>query len=392
MNSTLGPSAAKTRFVVATIGATQAIAWASSFYLPSVLAKTIAPDLGLSPAWVFGGLSLALGVSGLLAPRAGSLIDEFGGRPVLCSSNVISALGLVLLALARGPVGLLASWCVLGLAMAGGLYEAAFASLTRIYGSESRGAITGVTLIAGFASTIGWPTSAYLAHVAGWRGACLSWAAIQLAVSLPLNALALRGAQVARAQEAPGRTRVGSKTPDRRMWILAFMFTTSGVVSIGVATLMPTLLLATGASATAAIAAASLMGPAQVGARIVEYSARKWIDPLISARIANALHPIGALILAVFGAPAIAVFSVVHGAGNGILTIAKGTLPLAIFGAEGYGARIGKLSAPARVGQALAPLLLGLAIERFGLKTLLLSGLLSGAALLSLFSPELKER
>ena len=392
MYKNLAHSAAKTRFVVATIGTTQAIAWASSFYLPSVLAKTIAPDLGLSPAWVFGGLSLALGVSGLLAPRAGRLIDEFGGRPVLCSSNIIFALGLALLALAKGPVGLLTSWCVLGLAMAGGLYEAAFAALARIYGGESRGAITGVTLIAGFASTIGWPTSAYLAHIAGWRGACLVWAAIQLAVSLPLNALALHAVQAPRSQQVPVAIRASPSAPDRRMWILAFMFTTSGVVSIGVATLMPSLLLATGATATAAIAAASLMGPAQVAARIVEYLARKWIDPLISARIANALHPVGAVILAIFGAPAITIFSVVHGAGNGILTIAKGTLPLAIFGAEGYGARIGKLSAPARVGQALAPLLLGLAIERFGLRTLLLSGMLSAAALASLFSPDLRER
>ena len=390
----LADSAAKTRFVVAAIGATQAISWASSFYLPSVLAKTIAPDLGLSPPWVFGGLSVALGVSGLLAPQAGSLIDELGGRPVLCSSNVLFAFGLGLLAVARGPAGLLMSWCVLGLAMAGGLYEAAFASLARIYGRDSRGAITGVTLIAGFASTIGWPTSAYLAHIAGWRGACLIWAGIHLAVALPLNALALRGsAQLSEALEGPGaRAPSDSKSPDRRMWILAFMFTTSGVVSTGVATLMPTLLLATGATPTAAIAAASLMGPAQVVARIVEYSARRWIDPLMSARVANALHPIGAGVLAIAGAPAIAVFSVIHGAGNGILTIAKGTLPLAIFGAQGYGARIGKLSAPARVGQALAPFLLGLAIERFGLRTLLLSSLLCVSAFLSLFSPALKER
>jgi MFS family permease len=341
---------------------------------------------------VFGGLSFALGVSGLLAPSAGRLIDEHGGRPVLCSSNLVFACGLALLAIARGPVGLLGSWCVIGLAMAGGLYESAFASLARLYGSDSRAAITGVTLIAGFASTIGWPTSAYFAHLVGWRNACLIWATIHVAIALPLNAVALRGPLSQRPALPDGGSHSSADAPDRRMWTLAFMFTTSGIVSYGIATSMPSLLLTTGISATAAIAAASLMGPAQVLARIAEYSARKWVDPMLSARVANALHPIGAIILAIIGAPAVAAFAVIHGAGNGILTIAKGTLPLAIFGAHGYGARIGKLTAPARVAQALAPLLAGLAIERFGLKTLILSGSLCIAALLSLFSPGLRRR
>jgi hypothetical protein len=182
-----------------------------------------------------------------------------------------------------------------------------------------------------------------------------------------------------------------SSKADPRMWLLGIMFTTTGIVGLGMATLMPRLLLATGVSTAAAIAAASLLGPAQVIARIAEYSARKWISPLISARIATALHPVGAVILAIVGAPAVALFPVVHGAGNGILTIVRGTLPMAIFGAYGYGARVGKLTAPARISQAFAPLLLGLAIDRFGLRTLMLSSALSLLAFLSLLSPALKE-
>ena len=103
------------------------------------------------------------------------------------------------------------------------------------------------------------------------------------------------------------------------------------------------------AISTAAITAAALVGPAQVAARLVEFGALRWLHPVASARIAAAMHPVGAGILAVFGVPAIIVFALFHGAGNGLLTIAKGTLPLTIFGPVGYGLRNGILAVPARV-------------------------------------------
>jgi MFS family permease len=369
------------------------MAWASSFYLPSVLARSIGPDLGLTPAWIYGALSFGLGISALLALRVGHFIDQHGGRAVLCASNAILALGLTVLASAHGAPMLFFSWLVLGIGMAAGLYEPAFAALTYLYRHESRGAITGVTLIAGFASTIGWPTTAYLAHLYGWRGACWAWAAVNLFIALPLNAWALHQPSQRRLpaeRPQPLSTGTLALSADRRMLLLAVMFTTSGVVGTGVATNMPDLLLASGASAPIAIAAASLMGPAQVIARVLEYSARRWVSPLASARVANSLHPIGAAVFALFGRAAVAPFAVIHGAGNGILTIAKGTLPLAMFGAAGYGARLGKLSAPARVAQAAAPFVFGFAIERLGMWTLALSSALSLVALLSLSAPALK--
>src|ERR1700722_12990053 len=178
--------------IVAAIGVTQTLAWASSFYLPAVLATPIARDVGLSTPWIYAALSLGLGVSAVLGPLLGRRIDGHGGRTVLCGSNVAFAAGLCSLALASGPVSLIFAWLVLGVAMAAGLYESAFASLTRLYGYDSRGSITGITLIAGFASTVGWPISAFLEHSIGWRGACLSWAAVHVVLGLPLNAWALR--------------------------------------------------------------------------------------------------------------------------------------------------------------------------------------------------------
>jgi predicted MFS family arabinose efflux permease len=375
--------------IVATLGFTQALAWASSFYLPAVLAVPIARDLRLSPPWIFAALSFGLGVSAFLGPLSGRLIDNRGGRSVLCASNLVFILGLLVLTFASGPVSLFLAWFILGIAMAAGLYEPAFAALTRLYGSDSRAPITGITLIAGFASTIGWPISAFLEHQFGWRGACLGWAVLHLLVGLPFNAWALRHPppelEIEIDSSASSEALTSRPVTDRRMLIMAFVFTTSGIVSFGMATNLPSLFATLGVTPAAAIAAASLMGPAQVGARIIEYSAKRWSNPLVSAKVANVLHPIAALALTLGGAPVIALFAIIHGAGNGILTIARGTLPLALFGPQGYGARIGRISAPGRIGQAVAPFLFGMAIEQLGIRMLLISSGLSLAALISLF-------
>jgi len=376
------------RVIVATLGFTQTLAWASTYYLPAILAVPIARDIGLSPSWIYAGLSLGLAVSAVLGPALGRMIDRRGGRRVLCGSNIAFAAGLVMLGGSTGPSSLLLAWLVLGVAMAAGLYEPAFAALTRLYGHDSRSAITGITLLAGFASTVGWPLSTFLEHRFGWRGTCFTWAALHIAIGLPLNGWALSQpvADFPTTQQAAGaESEARAIRADRAMRLLAFTFTAAGIVSIGMATNLPRLFVAIGASSAAAITAASLMGPAQVVARILEYSARRRIDPLISGKIAAALHPIGAILIAVGGAPLIALFAVVHGAGNGMLTIVRGTLPLALFGPSGYGARIGRISAPARIGQALAPFVIGLLIDKIGSATLVISAGLSLLAFSSLF-------
>ena len=147
---------------VGLLGTTQTLAWASSYYLPAMLAAPMARELGVSVPMVFAAFSAALIVSAVLGPCAGRAIDRFGGRPVLAGTNLIFALGLASLAAADGPVSLFAAWIVLGVGMGSGLYEAAFAALVRLYGRSSRDAITGITLLAGFASTVGWPLSTLL--------------------------------------------------------------------------------------------------------------------------------------------------------------------------------------------------------------------------------------
>lgn len=373
---------------VAALGSAQTLAWASSYYLPAMLAAPMAKDLGMSTPTVFAAFSVALVVSALLGPKAGAGIDRCGGRPVLMATSLVFATGLLGLGLARGPIGLFAAWVVLGIGMGSGLYEAAFAALVRLYGNDSRTTITGITLIAGFASTVGWPLSTFLEAQLGWRGACFVWAALHLFVGLPLNALVPRAApiQPRAARTAPAAKVTSRPASVRATLALSFVFAATWFVSTAMAAHLPRLLQAAGVSLAGAVFVGALIGPSQVGARLLEFGLLRKVHPLLSARLAAAMHPLGAVLFAVLGAPA-AVFGILHGAGNGILTIAKGTLPLAIFGPEGYGHRQGLLMVPARITQALSPWLFGIALDQWGAGALAVSSTVGLLALLALFVP-----
>jgi MFS family permease len=368
--------------VVAALGTAQTLTAASSYYLPAILADPMAEGTDVSRSAVFGIFSGSLLFAALLGPAVGRAIDRRGGRGFLAISNLVLAVGLLLLGRAQGIVLLAAAWLVLAIGMAMGRYEAAFATLAGLYGRAARGPITGLTLIAGFASTVGWPLSAFFEASYGWRNTCLIWAALHIAVGLPLNRLLIPPAP------PPQRLKIeGEASPESRgaMPILAFVFAATGFVSGAMAAHLPRLLETAGATATIAIAASALVGPAQVGARFIELGALRRVHPLVSARLASILHPLGAGALALFGPGGVIVFAVLHGAGNGLLTVARGTLPLAVFGPIGYGLRAGVLSAPARATQALGPYLFGLLLDRMGTASITISTILSVSAFFALF-------
>jgi MFS family permease len=333
----------------------------------------------------FGVFSAALLLGAAVGPYVGTLIDRHGGRAVLTASSLVIAAGLTLLGLAQGVVGLTAAWLVLGVGMAMGLYDPAFATLTRLYGRDARAAITGITLIAGFASTVGWPASAWFEHAFGWREACLIWAGVNLLVSMPLNWLVIPPAPPLPPINERSRTDAEAEPPRGAMPILAFYFAATAFVTGALQAHLLRFLETAGATETAAIVAGTLVGPAQVAARLCEFGLMRALHPVWSARIAAVLHPAGALLLAAFGPAAIMPFAVAYGAGNGMITIAKGTLPLAIFGPAGYGLRTGILSAPARLALSAAPFLFGLLLDRIGLLAVLLTVGLNLAAFASLW-------
>jgi MFS family permease len=363
----------QTTGVVVALGTAQTVAFASTYYIPAVLAVPMARDLGLSPLWVYAAFSAALITSALIGPFAGRRIDRLGGRNLLIASTILFAVGLVLLAFAREAYGLFAAWLVIGIGMGCGLYEAAFATLAAIYGARARPSITGITLIAGFASTVGWPLSAVMEAEWGWRGACLGWAAINILISLPLYAVLPHGVQPKPLQDGAASAE-SAKPRVLTLALLAYVFAVTLFCSTSLATHLPRLLESAGATPAAAIAAGALIGPAQVGARLIEFGFLRHHHPLVLARVAIMTHPLAVAVLMLIGAPAAYAFTLLHGAGNGVMTIAKGTLPLALFGPAGYGLRQGLLNAPGRVLQAFAPVIFGFALESYGANAVWLTG------------------
>jgi len=361
--------------IVTVVGAAQVISHAGAYYLPAVMAVPASIELSISSATVYAGLSLALAVSGLAGPTAGKLVDRFGGRPVLIASNLLLAAGLSLLALAQGLGLLLLAYAVLGLGMATGMFEVAFAAIVRIFGKKSHNALVGVTMVAGFASVAGWTISVFVEARYGWRGVCWFWAAMNVLVALPLNALIPRASEssdTAAPSEEHNQTVQPSvlvHDPKREKYLtvlLAFVFASSGFISMGMMSHLPRLLEGVGVPLLVAFSIGALVGPAQITGRILDFTFLRRLHPLIGTRIAALAHPLGIAALVVLGAPFAALFVILHGLGNGILIIARGTLPLALFGPQGFGRRQGWLTMPAKFAQAIAPFTFGLALTQWG--------------------------
>jgi MFS family permease len=350
------------RSVLATaLGFVQILSWGSSYYLLAVLAKPIVADTGWSLSWVVGGLSLGLLAGGVVSPWLGRVIEHHGGRLVLASSSILFALGLGGLGLAQSLVVYLAAWLVIGFAMGGGLYDAAFATLGRIYGQNARPAISMLTLFGGLASTVCWPLTAFLAAELGWRGACLVYAVLHLAVDLPLNLLVLprgrltppekgdRAAPATIVKDGPS----GRKKTTRFVLLAAIIALGEALFSM-ISVHLLSILQLRGMDLMAAVALGSLIGPAQVGARTIEMAFGRFYHPLWTMIASTALVAVGiALLLVQF--PIAAVALIIYGGGVGLASIARGTVPLELFGPLGYASLMGRLALPCLLAQALSP-------------------------------------
>jgi MFS family permease len=277
------------RVIISVLGVTQILAWGSSYYLLAVLAKPIAGDTGWPLAWVVGGLSLGLLVAGIVSPRVGDGIQRLGGRLVLATSAVFLALGLIGLALSPNLPVYVGAWLVLGIGMGAGLYDAAFATLGRLYGQRARTAIATLTLFGGFASTVCWPLSAMLVFEYGWRNACLIYAAIHLAVLLPLYVFALpkeasrEAPNTARAAPSDRRADINRPVPEGSKLLfdlMALVITISSMISALLSVHLLTILQARDIALAAAVALGAVVGPAQVGARAIEMMLSRFHHPI----------------------------------------------------------------------------------------------------------------
>lgn len=341
--------------VVSALGIVQILAWGCSYYLLTVLGPSIAAETGWGLSWIFGSLTAGMLAAGLVAPLAGRTIGRRGGRPVLAVSALLLAAGLVILGLAPNLPVFGLGWLVIGAGMGSGLYDAAFATLGRLYGTDARPAITTVTLWGGFSSTLCWPLSAFLLAHLGWRGTCLTYAALQVGVCLPLILGAVPRA-APRPVVAGGRSDAVSLDAAERpvFLVLAAIVTCTGIATSIVSVHLLTLLQDRGLSLAAAVSLGTLVGPSQVGARLLEVANRSRHHPIWTLTAAVVLMAVG-LVLLGSGLPAPGLVLVIYGAGNGLYSIGRGTLPLALFGPDRHAALLGRLAKPSLAAQAVAP-------------------------------------
>lgn len=359
--------------VISGLGIGQILAWGSSFYLPAVLAGPVVADTGWPLTAVVAGLSIGLVIGGLVSPRLGRAIQQRGGRPVLLAGAGGIALGLAVLALAPSLPVFLGGWVVMGFGMAAGLYDAAFAALGRLYGLRARGLITALTLFGGFASTICWPLAAYAETRLGWRGTCLAFAGAQVFLVMPLYLAVLPREKAA---PAPGAVHPGSAAPaagsvDRRLMLLTgAVITLTAAVTAVVSVHIVALLGIREVSATAAVALGALIGPSQVAARVVEFGLGRRRHPIWTMVASGALVAVGLCGLLMPAVP-VALALVLYGCGLGIFSIARGTLPLALFGAETYALVMGRLARPMMLASALSPTIAAAGLQVLGASAIL---------------------
>jgi MFS family permease len=389
---------------LAILACTQIMSWGALYYAIAILAPEIQREMGWRSEAVVGAFSWSLLVSGLAATPIGALLDRHGGRGVMGAGSLLGAAGFALLSQVHSLPAYYAAWSVLGLAMAMTMYEAAFATINRQFGMDSRKAISTLTLFGGFASTVSWPLTQYLDAQAGWRDTCLIYAAAQLTLSMPLHLLlpaskhlpphpaagpapvpasALAAAPPCAApvqQAAPREHSLQEAIRHPAFWKLAFAFSANSFIFSALSVHLIPLLQQYGHTAALAVWLAALVGPMQVAGRIGEMTMGRNALPRTVGKITFGALPAALLALLLFGshAWAAALFCMMYGMSNGILTIVRGTIPQTMFGRRHYGAISGALAGPALVSRAAGPLAVA-GLVQYGAPAILLLVLLAVA-------------
>jgi len=342
------------------LAVTQIVSWGSLYYAFAILAPDIGRELGLAPAEVFGAFSWALLVAGLAATPVGVLLDRHGGRYVMAAGSLLCFLGLAWLGRCDGIVSYYLAWTLVGLAMAMTLYEAAFATINRKLAIGSRRSISTLTLFGGFASTLFWPLTEQLHALLGWRDTYLWYGLAQLIVCLPLHLWL--GGDPPRARTGAGGARrshtLGEALRHRAFWALALAFSANTFIFSAMAVHLIALLERLGQAPAAALLLAALIGPMQVAGRVGEMTLARDTAPHTVGKLSFAMLPAALLVLVLAGGQgwAAALFCVLYGLSNGILTILRGSLPQALFGRAHYGAIAGAMAGPSLLAKAAGPL------------------------------------
>lgn len=377
---TVSPPHAKDPLLTAVVclGIGQITAWGTGYYFLGVLANAIQRDTGWSKGFVYFGFTVALLVMGLVSTWTGRIIDRVGARRVMTAGALIGSCAMTGLSYARGEVGYLAAWAVLGVGLRMTLYDAAFAGLVQVVPSRGRSAISYLTLFGAFASTVFWVVGHYLNEMLGWRGTLQWFAVINLIVCVPLNWFGLARTEASDRPRSDERKHPDADTPplegaQRRiaMWLYALVMSLNAFVFGVVSVQLVPLLEGTGLALAAAVWIASLKGFAQFGGRLIEIVFGRNLRAISVARIAIGILPLsfGLLLVSQGNIAALLLFTLVTGASQGVVTIVRGALPLALFGPNGYGAVLGLLATPILVVNAASPAAFALIVDHWGWTT-----------------------
>ncbi len=363
---------------IVALGIAQITAWGSSYYCLGVLARPIAAETGWSQSLIYFGFTVSLLVMGLVSTPAGRAIDRFGARSVMACGSLLVAVGLLLLSIAHSEAAYLATWALLGVGMRLSLYDAAFAALVQVLPSRARQAISYLTLFGAFASTVFWLLGHRLDDAFGWRATLACFAALNLLICLPLNWFALSRSDTlisaavtsdaGNAGAAVEREPLSGRQRDVAIALFALVMSLNGFV-FGVVTVQLVPLLEAAALPTAAaVGIASLKGFGQFAGRLVEIVFGRKLRAITVARFAIGALPWSFVIL-LLGAgqfQALLVFTLLMGASQGVVTIVRGALPLALFGKAGYGTVLGLLATPILIVNAASPTLNALIVDHWG--------------------------
>lgn len=349
------------------LGVAQILIWGGSFFLLSVLADPIHRDTGWSQTWIYGSLTLGVLVSGLLSPLANSYIARRHGRKVLIASGWVVALGMCVAGAAPNIPVFLLGWAIIGVGMAGGLYDPLFATLGILYGQRARPVINSITLIAGFATTVVWPVLAWMVEPLGWRATCWIYAAVLAATIAPLYLKGLPKDQpIARVPRQPGaaKARVDMGVPLSTYLLLSWVFSIAAILMTAVSVQIIVLLQGAGQSLSSAIALAALIGPSMVVMRLITFSIKN-LQPMWMGLMSAGFVALGLLLISVSPLAA-AVGIICYGIGNGLRALVRGTLPLAMLPTAALAPVMGKLARSSLICQALTPLACGFLITHAG--------------------------
>lgn len=375
--------------VTAPLAVTQIVGWGTTYWMPALLAEPLKRDIGLTPEIAFGGITVMLMVSASVGPRCGRLIDRYGSRWPMVAGSLMFAVALTLMAFATGPKSYLASWIFIGLGTPIALTQAAAAALAQRTGSKARQAIGLLMLMGGLSTTVFWPLAAVIEGAVGWRGVCLAFAAINLMVCAPIHAIFVRGARAPdgaalaakRAENAP------LSTAERRsaFVLMVTAFSLTGFITWGLPLQMVEIVKAAGHPVAFAVFVGSLMGPAQVMARLAEMTFGRSLGILTVGVISVALLPL-TILLPLLGPATQGVaigFVIGYGMAAGAMTIVRSVAPLSLFGREAYATMIGWLGLPQNIVFALSPMAFAFVMRQWGTNAALVMALAAALAALA---------